>query len=85
MTASVTQVFDKVGEYLKKNYENLENYTMPYCSLYEDTIKKKRYYRANINFKLKDDSYSRIACIKASVETGDIEYFIAGKHWTYAV
>ena len=85
MTASVTQVFDKVGEYLKKNYKNLENYTLPYCSLYEEISTKQKYYRANIKYKLQGDTYQRMACVKASAETGDIEYFTEGKYWIYDV
>lgn len=45
MTVSAGEVFDSVKIYLQKNYSDLENVTMPYCSLYEDTLEKKTYYR----------------------------------------
>lgn len=41
MTVGAGEVFDKVKQYLQKNYPDLESFTMPYCSLYESSWKKE--------------------------------------------
>ncbi|MEM0328366.1 MAG: hypothetical protein QXN53_07325 [Thermoproteota archaeon] len=85
MVVGVSVVFDKLGEYLKKNYKDLVNYSMPYCSLYEDVVKGEKYYRANVHFRRQGDVIDRVACVKADSETGEITYFIEGRFWLYAL
>ena len=83
MTVGAGEVFEKAKQYLQKNYPDLESFTMPYCSLYESTLDKKRYYRVQIAFKRKGDLFNRSAIIQANADTGEIEMFKDGFTWTY--
>ena len=83
MTVGATEVFEKVKQYLQKNYPDLESFTMPYCSLYESVLEKKKYYRVQVNFKRKGDILTRSAILQANSETGAIEMFKEGFTWTY--
>ena len=69
MTVGATEVFEKVKQYLQKNYPDLESFTMPYCSLYESVLEKKKYYRVQVNFKRKGDILTRSAILQANSET----------------
>lgn len=81
MTVGAGDVFEKVKQYLEKNYPNLESFTMPYYSLYESMLEKKKYYRVEIAFKRKGDLFNRSAILKANPETGEIEMFKEGFTW----
>lgn len=83
MTVGAGEVFDKVKQYLEKNYPDLESVTMPYCSLYESTLEKKTYYRVQISYKRKGDSWNRSAILQANPNTGEIEMFKDGFTWNY--
>ncbi len=83
MTVGAGEVFDKVKQYLQKNYPNLESLTMPYCSLYEGIFEKTRYYRVQVSYRLKGDTFNRSAILQANPDTGEIEMFKDGFTWTY--
>lgn len=82
MSVGASEVFGKAKEYLQKNYPDLESFTMPYCSLYESILEKKKYYRVQISFKRKGDLFNRSGILQANPETGNIEMFKEGYTWT---
>ena len=83
LVAGASEIFDKMGAYLKRNYPDLESFTMPYCSLAED--EKGKHYRVQISLKRKGQSWSQTAVARANVDSGDIEMFKEGFTWTYWV
>jgi len=81
MVVGVSEVFDKMSEYLKKNYPDLESFTMPYCSLSEN--EKGKHYRIQISFKRKGQTYPQTAIALADAETGNIIKFEEGFIWRF--
>ena len=85
MNVGASDVFEKAKEYLGKNYPDLQSFAMPYCTLYEDTVGKRRYYRVQISYRQKGDLFDRPAILQANSETGAIEMFKEGFTWSYWV
>lgn len=83
MKIGASDVFEKVKEYLGKNYPDLQSFAMPYCTLYEDTVGKRRYYRVQVSYKRKGDIFDRSAIFQANCETGAVEMFKEGFTWSY--
>ena len=83
MTISATEVFDKVAEYVRKNYKEVESIRMPYVSLTEDYLIKKKIYRVQLEIKLKDEKYPKSAIGEVDAETGNIIMFKEGYTWQY--
>ena len=83
MTISATDVFDKVAEYVRKNYEKVESIRMPYCSLTEDYLSKKKLYRVELKIKLEEEHYPKSAIAEVDAESGNITMFKEGYTWTY--
>ena len=83
MTVGINEVFDNVVRYLKRNYPNVENITMPYCALYEEIGTKEKYYRAEVHFKVGKEIFTKKAILKANTETGKVYWFKEGSTWTH--
>jgi hypothetical protein len=81
LTVGASEIFDKMSEYLRKNYPDIESFTMPYCSLSED--EKGKYYRVQISFKRKGQLWSQTAIARANADNGNIEMFKEGFTWTF--
>jgi hypothetical protein len=82
VTVSVGQVFDTVTGLIKKQYPRAVGLTMPYCSLVEEPISKKSYFRAEFHFREKPGDWILASAIaKVDPETGKIEMFQKGYTW----
>ena len=85
MTISATEVFDKVAEYVRKNYENVETIRMPYCSLSEKYPSKEKIYRVELRIKIEGQDYPKSAIAEVDAETGNVIMFKEGFTWRYWV
>jgi len=83
MTLSEDQVFEIARRNLSESYPNVENITMPYCSLYQDLSTKRNYFRVQLNYKRGIDRYNRSAIFQIDPESGDVEFFKDNYNWTY--
>jgi len=79
----INEVFDDAVRYLKKNYPNVENVSMPYCSLTQDIGSGEKYYRAEVHFKIRGEIGGKTAVLKANSETGKVYWFQEGFTWQY--
>lgn len=81
MVVGANDVFEKISDYVRKQYSDIEELSMPYCSLAED--KEERYYRVQISFRRKFDIFYRSAIAKADPTTGDITMYKEGFTWRF--
>jgi hypothetical protein len=82
LTVSVSQVFDSVSALIKKQYPRAVELTMPYCSLVEEPISKRTYYRVEFHFRQKTGDWIEATAIaKVDPETGRVEMFQKGYTW----
>ena len=83
MTVGINEVFDNVVKYVKRNYPDVENVTMPYCVLTEEIDKKEKYYRAEVHFKISKEALAKTAVLKANAENGKVYWFKEGFTWKF--
>jgi len=78
---SATEVFERIDEYLKKNYVNIARCTMPYCSLSEDKIKGKTVFRVELRIEFVDQEHPKSAIAEVDPNTGNILLYQEGFTW----
>lgn len=69
-------IYEKVKEYMEKNYRDAEEWRISLCIL-EDA----GYYKVNVEFCRRGDPFVKTAMIKADASTGDIIEFREGWQW----
>ena len=81
MVVGINVIFDNVVRYLRKNYPDSEDISMPYCALSQEILSDETYYRAQVSFKRKTDVFTKTAILKANPENGTIYWFKEGYTW----
>lgn len=81
MVVGATEIFDKINAYVRKQYPDITQLSMPYCSLSVD--EKGKHYRIQINFLRKGELFFKSAVATADPDTGTVTMYKEGYTWQY--
>jgi len=88
MVVGSNEIFDEMGKYLKRNYKNLVDFEMPYCSL-QVGLDGCKVYRVQVNLRLRGSRAgmrnSKSAIAEVDPTTGKILKFKDGYTWQFWV
>ena len=82
MTISQAEAFEQVKQYLLNNYPDARDITMPYCSLYNDTVHRSTYYKIQLNYR-RATGIQRPAIFQIDPDSGAVALFKENYNWTY--
>ena len=82
MTVSQDQAFEIAKQYLQNDYPDAKDVTMPYCSIYNDTVKRKTYYKIQFNYR-RTTGIQRSVIFEVNIDSGTVDLFKENYNWTY--
>ena len=82
MTISQDEAFEIAKRYLQTDYPDARDITMPYCSIYNDTVKRGTYYKIQLNYR-RATGIQRSAIFQVNPDSGAVELFKENYNWTY--